>query len=50
VKEKNKMAVKLNAKEQEYALSWMHDVLIAGGLKDSTGVKRHSYRQITNQV
>ena len=44
------MAVKLNAKEQEYALSWMHDVLIAGGLKDSTGVKRHGYRQITNQV
>ena len=44
------MAVKLNAKEQEYALSWLHDVLIAGGLKDSTSVKRHSYRQIVNQV
>jgi hypothetical protein len=50
VKEKNKMAVKLSTKDQEYALSWMHDVLIAGGLKDANTANRHGYRQIINQV
>lgn len=44
------MAVKLNAKDQEYALSWMHDILIAGGLKDIRTSKRHAYRLIISQV
>ena len=41
-------AIKLNAKDTENALSWMHDMLYAGGIKSTT--RRSSWYTFTNNV